>query len=1614
MSRYDVVAMSLPIVYTVDGDHDPNGLLFTLERHRPMLQWLRREWQRGNEYLPRLHRRRQLMQIVVDGLWRYEEMRARLQTDDGEFDDLLDDLGGPEGERHRDHGVDANQAGIDDRHGICGRGGRNPRLRAIRQNYRATLDGVTGALAELTGGRIDALDPDPAVRARWRAEWQAQLVQADRAMEAALQRVDASLAAARTQWPAAFDWQRWLCNDHTPPNRGLGVAAPPYDRCNPLRPVPLVHPLVLRAYRNEELRVRLRNDIRDRLVGLHVQGGGLEGGVRSTDGANVGRNPSTLVRFGRTRAYTWRCPEEGAWPINDLADVRGSEAGSNVHGLFGALIVGANGTTYHDPETGDLLEGQDRAAVGLYVDIHVDGDPGQSADPGGEYVDLHQDGLRTHREFAVFLHDEPEIHSPLHPPGGEHSVMPLSYRAEPMPNRLPHRMRRYAGATPENPPPGQTGIDFSAVRIDVDDELAEVFSIARTTDGDFLERVSGEEQHHSSWLFGDPVTPILRCYAGDPARIRLIHAAVKETHVFHLHVHQWRATRSDTGTPGRPEGSQLLDSITIGPQTAYTIDPLYGSGSRQHAFGDVIWHCHLYPHFHHGMWGLWRSFDRLVDGSRAFPDGTPCRPLTALPGRPVDPPVDIRDGFPWFIDAGFPQKTPPPPALVDAHVVGRRRLLEMPLHSPEELRAMPQGVKDRPRSGAVFVDLDTDAVTWNRKAGLPPPRIISYDIEVAEQRVDYNDSGWFDPHGHHYRLLDIAVTQLDANGDPLGAPVREPVPPWAGPTPFFPRANHGDIVELRFHNALGTVPGDDFDFTAQPVECGLHVHLVKFDVLSADGSSTGWNYLSGASSREAVGPDQPGETSRIVGFHRWVVDEEFGPCFFHDHLLANYRQKRGLYAALIAEPHGANWLTVDQNATAWSAPEAVIVPPNPGPPAPGPGLPVPGQPVLPPYREACLGIADFVPLHDRNGRPLNPPEEIGGVSDPGVMGVNYRNAPLRHRGKDPSEWFSARRRDPDEVAEPAPDGAVRRFGDPETPIIHSYPGERLRIRLIQGSHEEQHGFTLHGMRWRREWHDHTSTLVNQQTLGISEAFTLDIDPQDAGGYGLGDHLWSFQAIDDLWLGCWGYVRVQVPTPAATARLPRLPLMTLPGPQPPPLVPPHLPTGPRTPVREYVVVARRREHEYTGRCLTDPWGLEYAVAEGVESTVHRSDDGRIVFPPLDPDGLPDQYTHLGGYLRGTNVRDGDGPLVLRAVAGEWIKVTVVNELLLPDPEHDHLHPGVRTAYEAHARASGFPPWQNPDLPRFGPEVSPPRVPVERLDQFRRPADRTVSPRVSLHPSLLSYDVVSDDGANVGHNHDGTIGTLDVSEMRDTAHPGHGGEATPVVGRPPHTGHGGPNWRTYWWYADPKLAANGVGQVCSLQDMGDIRNHRHHGLIGAIVVLPEGHRPADGAWTGPTARIVDQNGNTVAEERVLFLQDGLRLFANGDPDAPLPDITSEVDPVDAGQRGISYRAEPIHVRTQLNTVPATPLLTVPGGSALWLRVVTAADKPRNHVFTVHGHSWPGAPRPGPGPHLGAVGGLTAGSASDLVLQVADDAGDYAYRSGAFRWAVQQGMWGIVRVT
>ncbi|MGB8818803.1 MAG: hypothetical protein WCC66_12870, partial [Rhizobiaceae bacterium] len=152
-----------------------------------------------------------------------------------------------------------------------------------------------------------------------------------------------------------------------------------------------------------------------------------------------------------------------------------------------------------------------------------------------------------------------------------------------------------------------------------------------------------EEFFLESWANGDPA--LLENFANDPSNVhhsylndrvvfRNFHAGPKETHVFHLHSHQWFAGND------KNRGA-YLDSQTIGPQQGMSYDiygggaELYrpgkdgkkgwfetlGSGNRNRTPGDAIFHCHLYPHFAQGMWELWRVHDVLEDGTRTLPDG---------------------------------------------------------------------------------------------------------------------------------------------------------------------------------------------------------------------------------------------------------------------------------------------------------------------------------------------------------------------------------------------------------------------------------------------------------------------------------------------------------------------------------------------------------------------------------------------------------------------------------------------------------------------------------------------------------------------------------------------------------------------------------------------------------------------------------------------------------------------------------------------------------------------------------------------------------------------------------------------------------------------------------
>ena len=74
--------------------------------------------------------------------------------------------------------------------------------------------------------------------------------------------------------------------------------------------------------------------------------------------------------------------------------------------------------------------------------------------------------------------------------------------------------------------------------------------------------------------------------------------------------------------------------------------------------GDAIFHCHLYPHFHEGMWTLWRVFDRLQDGSGRYPDGTPIEALMLPRDRPLPPKKDSLHRVILILSMGALEKSP--------------------------------------------------------------------------------------------------------------------------------------------------------------------------------------------------------------------------------------------------------------------------------------------------------------------------------------------------------------------------------------------------------------------------------------------------------------------------------------------------------------------------------------------------------------------------------------------------------------------------------------------------------------------------------------------------------------------------------------------------------------------------------------------------------------------------------------------------------------------------------------------------------------------------------------------------------------------------------------------
>ncbi|MGF1514576.1 MAG: hypothetical protein ACFB5Z_12910 [Elainellaceae cyanobacterium] len=253
------------------------------------------------------------------------------------------------------------------------------------------------------------------------------------------------------------------------------------------------------------------------------------------------------------------------------------------HGLFGALIAEPTNSEWRHPRTGETFP---ERRSGPIMDILVDAQ--QEVVPGlnGSF-----------REYALFFTDR---------------------------------------TTTENAPP-----NLSSPLASTDTCTVADCGTRRTTTGTInlraepldasTDRGQGAAQLMlSSSEYGDPKTPILRSYVGDPLMFRLLTTATEEVHPFHITGHHFRWERFQ-------ENSPPLTTFGVGISERFNAFVKAAGGAARQA-GDYLYQNGTFRHFLEGNWGILRVHDQLQDDLLPLPGHEPSA-IAAAPVCPVDAPV---------------------------------------------------------------------------------------------------------------------------------------------------------------------------------------------------------------------------------------------------------------------------------------------------------------------------------------------------------------------------------------------------------------------------------------------------------------------------------------------------------------------------------------------------------------------------------------------------------------------------------------------------------------------------------------------------------------------------------------------------------------------------------------------------------------------------------------------------------------------------------------------------------------------------------------------------------------------------------------------------------------
>jgi hypothetical protein len=1053
--------------------------------------------------------------------------------------------------------------------------------------------------------------------------------------------------------------------------------------------------------------------------------------------------------------------------------------------------------------------------------------------------------------------------------------------------------------------------------------------------------------------------------------------------------------------------------------------------------------------------------------------------------RPPTPPKDILD------DGGLPRHvvTSGPTALAGAvssfqtrldfgKVVHRARAQQLPEDgTPAERRAMDfnavrfHGTSKLDPAAPSPAQFETNGLPPERGAAFANPCRTDAGTAVAQNRtykgaviqldVKLNKQGWHYPQQRILSLWRDVTSTLTAK---------------RAPEPLVMRLNAGDCAEYQHTNLVpGVYELDDFQIRTPTDIIGQHIHLVKFDVLSADGSANGFNYEDGTLSPDevreriaafndggftttdgtvrtaasdplvarahpafgATGPQGQNWLGARTTVQRWYADPVLndawdrghGSVFTHDHYGPSTHQQTGLYATVLVEPEQSIWRDSETGAalgtrddggpTSW---RADVYWPSSDPRSKdsyrefylefsdfqsayragagalgtidnGAGVQIPSYATPTSFKDAINpGVREALADPARRADLMwFPPECPGGVprpcaeaisgDDPGTFVVNYRNEPLSSRLFDPATGTQATgpRGDLALAMQSRTDRAIPALnsqpswypkltsdidpGDPYTPILRAYAGDKVRLRLQAGAHEEQHNFSIHGLKWLDEPLNPESGWRNGKFAGISEYFSLDMPVLPDLGPGNParlDYAYEVGAqTDDLWNGIWGILRSYARQRSDLKALPNNPVPSkgwtianqadFNKQAPCPNV---------APLRTFKVSAVRAKDVlgpnglvYNDRTTSvrDPLGVVQGTGPLVDPTaLIWVDSANVVMSGGKPVGLKP----------GTPVE----PVVIRANAGECVRVEMTNLLPATDPLVNAPDlPGYNALPALDHKAEvdgGFVTFNNNDL--------------------------TPSSLVGLHPQLLTYSVRTSNGRVVGANGEGQL-----------AAPGQK--------------------KTYHWYAGnldhaqvsatalrvtPRPVEFGVSNLMA----ADPIKGAGKGLIGALVVEPPGATVARDAGSNTQATVTFPS-TTVAgatttgrfRDLVTVLQDDVNMrYAGGCAgdaavlQCAVPATPSEgggipEDAEDSGQKAINYRSDPLWLR--LGVAPETPfhaaslkdhpdlhnaysnaltggdpktaILTAAPGDEVRMRLAQPGGHARGHVIAVNGHVWQNHP-------------------------------------------------------